>query len=304
MNATLKTWVDAARPRTLPASVAPVLVGTAVGATSERARGGSVGLNVVWSHFVLAVVVALAVQVAVNFANDYFDGVRGVDTVHRSGPTRAVASGLVPPRRMLLATFAAIGVAAVAGLVLASLVSWWLLLIGAAAFVALLGYSGGPRPYASAGLGEIFVFVFFGLAATLGSAWVQHERLTLTAWLCAVATGLLAVALLVVNNLRDVPTDAVAGKRTLAVRLGDARTRRLFVGLVVVALLIAIVGVPLAAHSAWPLLALLAVPLAREPLATVRSGGVGRALIPALGGLGRLELGTAVLLAAGLLARA
>jgi 1,4-dihydroxy-2-naphthoate octaprenyltransferase len=282
----------------LPASVAPVIVGTAVGATTAHR------IHVVWSHFVLAVVVALAVQIAVNFANDYFDGVRGVDTVHRAGPTRAVASGLVAPRRMLLATFAAIAVTGVAGLVLAALVSWWLVLIGAASFLALLGYSGGPRPYASAGLGEIFVFVFFGLAATLGSAYVQHERLTVTAWLCAVATGMLAVALLVVNNLRDVPTDAVAGKRTLAVRLGDARTRQLFAGLVVLALAIAVIGVPLAAHSPWPLLALIALPLAREPLRAVHGGGVGRALIPALGGLGKLELATAVLLAAGLLARA
>jgi len=295
----LKVWLNAARPRTLPASVAPVLVGTAVGATTPAD-----GIRVVWSHFVLAGVVALAVQVAVNFANDYFDGVRGVDTVTRAGPTRAVASGLVAPRRMLLATFAAMAVAAGAGLALAALVSWWLLVLGAAAFVALLGYSGGPRPYASAGLGEIFVFVFFGLAATLGSSYVQHERLTLTAWLCATATGLLAVALLVVNNLRDVPTDAVAGKRTLAVRLGDARTRDLFASLVVVALLLAVVGVPLAADSAWPTLAVLAVPLALQPLRAVRGGGVGRALIPALGGLGRLELATAVLLAAGLLARA
>lgn len=288
-------WVDAARPRTLPASVAPVIVGTAAGTFHDR---------LVWSHFVLAVVVALAVQVAVNFANDYFDGVRGVDTVQRAGPTRAVASGLVPPRRMLFATFVSIAVAAAAGVVLSAMVSGWLLLVGAAAFLALLGYSGGPRPYASAGLGEVFVFVFFGLAATLGSAYVQHERLTLTAWLCAVATGLLAVALLVVNNLRDVPTDAVAGKRTLAVRLGDARTRKLFAALVVLALLVAVIGVPLADRSGWPLLALLALPLAREPLRAVRSGGVGRALIPALGGLGRLELATAVLLAAGLLARA
>jgi 1,4-dihydroxy-2-naphthoate octaprenyltransferase len=296
-----------------------VLVGTAVGATTRPATRSvdllphpevfasvdtSYGIHVVWSHFVLAVVVALAVQVAVTFANDYFDGTRGVDTVLRAGPTRAVATGLVSPQRMLAATFAAMAVAAAAGIALAALVSWWLLLIGAAAFVALLGYSGGPRPYASAGLGELFVFLFFGLAATLGSAYVQHERLTLTAWLCAIATGLLAVALLVVNNLRDVPTDAVAGKRTLAVRLGDARTRQLFVALVVVALLIAVVGVPLAANSLWPVLAVLAVPLALEPLRAVRGGGVGRALVPALGGIGRLELATAVLLAAGLLAHA
>jgi 1,4-dihydroxy-2-naphthoate polyprenyltransferase len=289
----MNVWVEAARPRTLPASVAPVLVGTAAGV-------GSLRHLVVW-RFVLVVVVALAVQVAVNYANDYFDGVRGVDTVQRAGPRRAVASGLVPPRRMLLAVGVAIAIAAGAGVVLAAAVSWWLLLIGLAAFVALLGYSGGPRPYASAGLGELFVFVFFGLAATLGSSYVQHRRLPATAWVGAVATGVLAVAILVVNNLRDVPTDAVAGKRTLAVRLGEARTRQLFVVAIGLGLGLAIIGVPVAARSFWPLLVLLALPLAREPVTAVREGGVGRALIPALGGTGRLELAVAVLLAAGLL---
>jgi 1,4-dihydroxy-2-naphthoate polyprenyltransferase len=289
----MNVWVEAARPRTLPASVAPVLVGTAAGV-------GSLRHLVVW-RFLLVVVVALAVQVAVNYANDYFDGVRGVDTVQRAGPRRAVASGLVPPRRMLLAVGVAIMTAAGAGVALAAAVSWWLLLIGLSAFVALLGYSGGPRPYASAGLGELFVFVFFGLAATLGSSYVQHRMLPATAWVGAVATGVLAVAILVVNNLRDVPTDAVAGKRTLAVRLGEARTRQLFVVAIGLGLGLAGVGVPVAARSFWPLLVLLALPLAREPVAAVREGGVGRALIPALGGTGRLELAVAVLLAAGLL---
>jgi 1,4-dihydroxy-2-naphthoate polyprenyltransferase len=288
----VNVWVEAARPRTLPASAAPVLVGTAAGASD----GGLVG----W-RFVLALVVAVAVQIAVNYANDYFDGVRGVDTVQRAGPRRAVATGLISPPKMLAAVFVAIAVAAVAGLVLAAAVSWWLLLIGLGSFIALLGYSGGPRPYASEGLGEIFVFLFFGLVATVGSAYVQHREVPATAWVGAVATGLLAVAILVVNNLRDVPTDAVAGKRTLAVRMGETRTRQLFVGLVAAALLLAAVGAPLAARSAWPVLVLLAVPLAREPVTVVHNGAVGRALIPALGGTGRLELAVAVLLAAGLL---
>jgi 1,4-dihydroxy-2-naphthoate octaprenyltransferase len=247
------------------------------------------------------VVVALAVQVAVNYANDYFDGVRGVDTVQRAGPRRAVASGLVTPRAMVIAIGLVMAVAGAAGLVLAAMISWWLLLIGFGAFVALLGYSGGPRPYASAGLGEVFVFLFFGLIATLGSSYVQHRMLPATAWVAAVATGVLAVAILVVNNLRDVPTDAIAGKRTLAVRLGEARTRQLFVTAIALGVLLAVVGEPLAARSGWPLLALIAVPLAREPVNAVRGGGVGRALIPALGGTGKLELAVAVLLAAGLL---
>ncbi|MGN6474458.1 MAG: 1,4-dihydroxy-2-naphthoate polyprenyltransferase [Mycobacteriales bacterium] len=293
----VKVWVEAARPRTLPASLAPVVVGTAAGAGED----GFSHLSA--ARFALVVVVALAVQVAVNYANDYFDGVRGVDTVQRAGPRRAVASGLVTPRAMQVAIAMAMAVAGGAGLVLAAIVSWWLLLVGAAAFVALLGYSGGPRPYASAGLVEVFVFLFFGLVATLGSSYVQHARLPATAWIAAVATGVLAVAILVVNNLRDVPTDAIAGKRTLAVRIGEARTRQLFVGAIGLGLALAVVGEPFAARSAWPLLAVLALPLAREPIAAVRGGGVGRALIPALGGTGRLELAVAVLLAAGLLLR-
>ncbi len=288
----MNVWVEAARPRTLPASAAPVLVGTAAGAA---------GPGLVWWRFVLALVVALSVQIAVNFANDYFDGVRGVDTVQRAGPRRAVAGGLVSPPRMLAAVFVGIGVAAAAGLALAATVSWWLLLVGAGSFVALLGYSGGPRPYASEGLGEVFVFLFFGLVATAGSSYVQHRSIPASAWIGGAATGLLAVAILVVNNLRDVPTDAVAGKRTLAVRIGEARTRVLFVGLITAALALATVGVPLAVRSAWPVLVLLAVPLAWEPVAAVQAGGVGRALIPALGGTGRLELAVAALLAIGLL---
>jgi 1,4-dihydroxy-2-naphthoate octaprenyltransferase len=292
----MNVWVEAARPRTLPASAAPVLVGTAAGARVGDAHGGLVA----W-RFALALVVALAVQVAVNYANDYFDGVRGVDTVQRSGPRRAVASGLVPPRAMLTAVGLALLVAAAAGVALAAAVSWWLLLVGLLSFLALLGYSGGPRPYASEGLGEIFVFVFFGLVATAGSAYVQHRSIPASAWLGGAATGLLAVAILVVNNLRDVATDAVAGKRTLAVRLGEARTRLLFTALVAAGILVAVVGVPLAARSAWPLLAAAAAPLAARPVEAVRSGGVGRALIPALAGTGQLELAVGVLLAVGLL---
>jgi 1,4-dihydroxy-2-naphthoate polyprenyltransferase len=213
-------WVAAARPITLTAGIVPVLVGTATG-----------GRFLVW-RFAAALVVSLALQVAVNYANDYFDGVRGVDTPDRVGPRRAVASGLVTPSEMKRAIAVALSVAALAGLGLTVVVGPELLLVGVASIAAALAYSGGPRPYASAGLGELFVFLFFGPVATIGTAYVQAETIP---WLTVVASapvGLLATAILVVNNLRDIDTDERAGKRTLAVRLGARGTRRLFAALV------------------------------------------------------------------------
>lgn len=283
----MNVWVEAARPRTLPAAVAPVLVGTAAAAAFSAWRA------------VAALVVSVAVQVGVNYANDYFDGVRGVDTAARTGPRRAVAAGLVPAARMRGAIGVALGVAALAGLALAAATTWWLLAVGAVSFAAALAYSGGPRPYASAGLGEVFVFVFFGLVATVGSAYVQDERVPAAAVAAALPVGLLIVAILVANNLRDIPTDTAAGKRTLAVRLGDRGTRRLFAGLVAVPFPL-LVAVALAAGSPWPLLALLAVPLAVPPLRAVLGGASGRDLIPALAGTGRLVGVFGVLLALGL----
>lgn len=216
----MRTWVEAARPRTLPAAVVPVLVGTATG-----------GVFLVW-RFAGALVVALALQIAVNYANDYFDGVRGVDTPDRVGPRRATASGLVRPSQMKVAIAIALSVAGAAGLALTIVVGPELLLVGVASIAAALAYSGGPRPYASAGLGEVFVFVFFGLVATTGSAYVQAEKIPSLTVVASIPVGLLATAILVVNNLRDIDTDAAAGKRTLAVRLGAAGTRRLFKTLV------------------------------------------------------------------------
>jgi 1,4-dihydroxy-2-naphthoate polyprenyltransferase len=283
----MQVWVEAARPRTLPAAVAPVLVGTA-----------AADVFVAW-RFVAALLVSLAVQVGVNYANDYFDGVRGVDTVARTGPRRAVAAGLVSAARMRTAMLCAFAVAAAAGLGLAAATSWWLLVVGLACFAAAVGYSGGPRPYASAGLGEIFVFVYFGLVATVGSAYVQAERIVGTAVAAAFPVGLLIVAILVANNLRDIPSDAAAGKRTLAVRLGDARTRVLFAWLLVGAPIL-VVAVALAAGSAWPLLALLAWPLALPPVRAVAGGATGRDLVPALVGTGRLVLAFGAALALGL----
>ena len=248
----------------------------------------------------MALVVALALQVGVNYANDYFDGTRGVDTADRAGPRRAVAGGLVRPRTMRRAMLIAFGVAGLAGLGLAAATSWWLLAVGLGCFVAAVAYSGGPRPYASAALGEVFVFVFFGLVATMGSTWVQMEGFTFTSLVGAVEVGLLAVAILLANNLRDRPADAAAGKRTLAVVLGDERTRELYRQSLLQPF---IVGVPLtavAALSFWPLIGLLALPLALPPAARVRRGVAGRGLVPVLGATGRAQLAYAVLVSGGL----
>ena len=280
-------WVEAARPRTLPAAVAPVLVGTAAAKQF-----------VAW-RFAAALVVALAVQVAVNFANDYFDGVRGVDTAERTGPRRAVASGLVAPSSMKRAIAAALAVAAVAGAALAAAAGWGLLLVGAAAFLAALGYSGGPRPYASAGLGELFVFVFFGLVATIGSQYVHDEQISVVAAAAAVPIGLLATAILVVNNLRDVPTDRAAGKITMAVRLGEEGTRRYYSLLLTLAFGTVIL-VSQVTESGWPALAFVSLPLAYLAARPVVTRATGRALIPSLVATGRLELAFGVLLAIGL----
>ena len=280
-------WLQAARPRTLPAAVAPVLVGTAA------------ATQVVAWRALAALVVALAVQVAVNFANDYFDGVRGVDTPERLGPRRAVASGDVSPGAMKSALVLALAVAGVAGLVLAAAIGWEVLAVGAVCFAAALGYSGGPRPYASAGLGEVFVFVFFGLVATVGSQYVHDERIARVAVVAAVPIGLLATAILVVNNLRDIPTDRTAGKVTLAVRLGERATRGLFAGLLIAAGLLAL-AVCATADSWWPLLAFAYAPLAWIAVTPVLRGAAGAGLIPSLAATGRAELVYAIGLAAGL----
>ncbi len=291
----LATWWEASRPRTLPASVAPVLVGTAAAALVAPEDGGA---QVLWGRLGLALAVALALQIAVNFANDYFDGVRGVDTEDRVGPRRLVASGIVTPSQMKRGMAAALGVAAVAGLGLAAMAGWELLLVGAAALLAAVGYSGGPKPYASAGLGEVFVFVFFGVVATAGSAYVQDEHLTTLALVASLPMGLLATALLVVNNLRDIGTDTAVGKVTLAVRLGEVGTRRLY-GLMLGGAMASVPVLAVVAGSPWPLVGLLAAPLALPALRVVRTAQ-GPALIAALGLTARLQLVLALLLVVGL----
>jgi 1,4-dihydroxy-2-naphthoate octaprenyltransferase len=325
--ASVGQWWHGARPRTLPAAIAPVLVGTAIAysylAPSLEFSGGWFAYSplssdddptsstyaalvrdhaaVTWGQFVLravlAMVVALALQIGVNYANDYSDGIRGTDDV-RVGPVRLVGQGLATPRAVKRAAFLCFGVAALAGLglVLATH-AWWLLLVGLAAILAAWFYTGGPRPYGYAGLGELFVFVFFGLVAVAGSTYVQTLFVTWRALAGGVAVGSLSVAILLVNNLRDIPTDEESGKRTLAVRLGEHGTRATYSVMIAVPFLaagaMAIGGVPQA------LISLLALPLAIRPARLVRSTATGRELIPALSGTGLLLLGYAVLLSLG-----
>ncbi|HET8616013.1 MAG TPA: 1,4-dihydroxy-2-naphthoate polyprenyltransferase [Actinomycetales bacterium] len=286
--ATAAQWVEGARPRTLPAAVAPVAAGTGAAAALDAA---------VWPRALLALVVALALQVGVNYANDYSDGIRGTDD-DRVGPFRLTGSGAAPPRVVKRAAFATFGLAAVAGLVLVVLSqSWWLLLAGGLAILAAWYYTGGAKPYGYLGLGEVFVFVFFGLVAVLGTAYTQSGVVTWPALAAAVGVGCLACALLVANNVRDIPTDALAGKRTLAVRLGDRRSRLLYVGLLVVSLTL-VVAVALA-HP-WALLALASAVLLVPAVRSVLGGASGLALVPVLQQTGRAELVYGVLLGLGL----
>jgi 1,4-dihydroxy-2-naphthoate octaprenyltransferase len=291
-----RLWWNGARPRTLVAGVMPVVVGAA-------ASGGSL---VQW-RFAAALVVAVGLQVGVNLANDAFDGMRGVDTADRLGPPRLVASGAASPRAVLAAALGALGVAAVAGLALALSTSPLpILAIGALALIAALLYSGGPRPYAGLGLGEVMVFLFFGLMATCGTSFVVGGTVTAAAWWSGAALGLLAVSILVANNLRDIGTDSAAGKRTLAVRIGDRRTRLLYRVCVVAAFALICVGVltflviESAGISQWALVALVAWPLAIKPMDAV-GAATGRDLIPVLVGTAALEAGFGAALALGLL---
>jgi 1,4-dihydroxy-2-naphthoate polyprenyltransferase len=282
-------WVAGARPRTLPAAVVPVLVGTAcaVGRT-----------DVIAWRAVAAGVVALALQIGTNYANDYSDGVRGTDSGERRvGPVRLVGSGLRSPGAVKRAALLAFLVAAAAGLALAIAIGPELLVVGAAAIAAGWFYTGGSHPYGYLGLGELFVFTFFGLVATVGTTYVAIEHVPWVAWPAASGVGLLACALLVVNNLRDIPTDTATGKRTLAVRVGDRVTRLLYVALVAGAIVLALVC---AIDRPWSALALLAAAVAVVPVRRVMAGASGRELIAVLGATGRLQLAYGALMTLGL----
>jgi 1,4-dihydroxy-2-naphthoate octaprenyltransferase len=289
---TIGDWIAGARPRTLPAAVAPVAVGAGVAAGA----GDSFGDGVTWWRVAVALVVSLLLQIGVNYANDYSDGVRGTDD-RRVGPMRLVATGAAAAGAVKRAAMVSFARAAIAGLALAVATSWWLIAVGVAAILAAWGYTGGPRPYGYLGLGEAFVFVFFGLVATVGTTYVAIERVPGLTWIAATGAGFIACALLVVNNLRDIPTDGVAGKRTLAVRLGDRRTRWFYVGLIVATF----ACVALCAVSRpWALLGMVGVVAAIGPIRTTIAGATGSALVPVLAATGRVQLVFGVGLAVGL----
>ena len=269
----VRIWVMAARPRTLPAAVAPVLVGTALAWTEGTLKVFT---------FIAALLGALFIQVGTNLSNDYSDARRGADTEDRLGPVRVTAGGLVPPKQVLVATYVAFGLAVLAGSYLIATAGWELLLVGAASILAGVLYTGGPRPYGYEGLGEVFVFLFFGVVAVTGSYFAQVERIEWEALVLAVPVGLLASAILVVNNVRDLETDRRAGKRTLAVRLGRERTRVLYVAMVAGAFVTAQIPWLAGSLSPWLLLALLAIPLALPVVRVVRTRSDGPALNGAL----------------------
>jgi len=288
----LQIWLIAARPRTLPAAVAPVLVGTALAWTV-----GSLD----WIAFIAAALGALFIQVGTNLSNDYSDARRGADTEERLGPVRVTAGGLVPPKQVLVATYASFGMAVLCGVYLIIIAGPVLLLIGAASILAGVLYTGGPRPYGYEGFGEVFVFTFFGIVAVTGSYYVQRQALEWEAFVLAVPVGLLASAILVVNNVRDLDTDRRAGKKTLAVRLGRANTRRLFAAMLALAYPTALIPSLVGSLNAWPLLVVLTIPIAVALVKTVASHTDGPTLNSALAKSGLLELAFCLLLTIGLL---
>jgi 1,4-dihydroxy-2-naphthoate octaprenyltransferase len=285
--ANAREWVSGTRPRTLPAAVVPVLVGSGV------AAGYS---DFSWWRALLALAVALALQIGVNYANDYSDGVRGSDD-KRVGPVRLVATGLARPKQVLAAAIGCFALAGALGLALAAVTSWWLLVVGLASIAAAWFYTGGSHPYGYLGMGEIFVFAFFGVVAVTGTAYVQMDRLSWMGLAASVPAGLLACALLMVNNLRDIRSDTQAGKKTLAVRIGDAHARSTYVGALLIPFAFAVLVAP---WRPLTLLALLVLPLARLPIQSVRAGASGPALIRTLGQTSRIQLAFGIAFTVGL----
>lgn len=287
--ATAAQWIQGARPRTLPAAIAPVVIGSAAAYQLHA-------FNLL--NAVLAALVALLLQIGVNYSNDYSDGIRGTDE-NRVGPFRLVGSGAARPRAVLIAALSCYGLSMVTGLALVLLThTWWMILVGLGAVVAAWGYTGGKNPYGYQGLGELFVFVFFGLVATLGTTYTQAGHISLSAVVGAVGTGLIACAVLMANNVRDIPTDKAAKKYTLAVRLGDRLARRSYVLMLAVAILSVLI---LAPDNLWILLVLLLIPAALLPCWLMLSGRSGKALIPVLQQTGMLNLGYAALFAVALI---
>lgn len=288
----LRVWLMASRPRTLPAAIAPVLVGTALAISEDQLRPLA---------FAAALIGSVSIQIGTNLANDYSDARRGADTEDRLGPVRVTAGGLMPPRSVLIGTYVAFAIAVAGGIYLSVVVGPEMLVVGAVSIVAGVLYTGGPRPYGYAGLGELFVFLFFGLVAVAGSYYVQAERLTGEALALSVPVGLLAAAVLVVNNVRDLDTDRRAGKRTLAVKLGRQRARLLFAAMVVVSYLVAL-AIPLfGGLSWWVALTLVSLPLAPPLVRTVTTRTDGPALNGALAATGRLLAAYSLALAIGVL---
>ena len=290
--ATAREWVEGARPRTLGAAVAPIAVGTGV-ATSLGAfdplRAG------------LALIVMVAAQVGANYANDYSDGIRGTDR-ERIGPVRLVGQGLAAPSHVRLAALASLAISGISGLVLVALTGrWWLLIVGALALLAAWLYTGGPRPYGYLGLGEVFVFVFFGIVPVVGTTYVQALTIPASAWIASIGVGALTCAVLVANNLRDIPTDAAVGKSTLAVRLGDRATRIGYDVLIVVGFaIIPALALPIGLGLPFAWIGMLAGLLAIRPVAAVSGGALGRDLVPVLQGTGLLVLAYGLLLGVGI----
>lgn len=275
----MNKWILGARPRTLPAAIAPVAVATAL-AGSEAAVLPAL----------LALFVALALQIGVNYANDYSDGIRGTDN-DRVGPIRLTASGIATPQSVKRAAFISFGLSAVAGLALAAMTSWWLIAVGAAAILAAWGYTGGKNPYGYIGLGELFVFIFFGLVATVGTYFVQVEEITLDSILISIPMGTFSCALLAINNIRDRALDAPAGKKTLAVRLGDRKARYFFAALISLGYIATLLLL-----EPWALLTLVTAPIALSLVRGVLGDAQGGALIPYLAKTGKLQLQFSILL--------